>query len=982
MQTGAIMISRRSLVSCILVLSLPLTLLAAEWPDSRAVEKIERMGSFPSLDNSPFADWPVFSSPNMTLPVLAYGHPVAVDLADPANSIRQMVQVSTGSQAEFAFQSVETAARLTYIHFRETREGLPVICGRLDGVLNARGELMRWTLRDYSTWPITQRHLLSAQGAAAALRGTQRAHWTIEKADRDWFPDHDRQVLRPAFWIRLAGDQPQDRWEGIVDAATGETLLEWSGIHTDVITGTIRGPYWQPYDFSDPQIAIHPHEWVTVNGDPLVTGNDGVFSYEAGSAAACSTMLRGPYVEVRNEDADPGRLSLNLNAPFSPFNWDWTLGNAVRGELNLYYHTTFIHDWYKVLDPAFNALDYPMPATCNVGAGYDNAYWNGYGIYFGEGSQYHDFAMFSDVIYHEYTHGVTDGIYPDGMLPYTGQPGAMNEAWSDYIACSINGDPLMGEYLDGYAHSYFRNLESHMVFPQNWVGEVHGDSPFISAPLWTIRQALGADLADSLAHFARYALSETFFDYLVAVLETDDNDGDLSNGTPHDVIIYNAFGDHGIGPGSDPQFAIEDVNLRADGQGQSIGDGDRFMEQGETAELTFTLQNAAPLYPPPATDVQIAVTTADPSITIAGGGQQSVALLPAGASFASAPVVLQFSSSAADHWVILNIDVVSNGGSVTFHYGMEFTLGTPHLLIVEDDPTSDVEHYVRDVVRAQERIYDRATLSAGQSLAPELYPQYGMVLWLSGNDSGNVLTTQDQAQIVAFLSADNKVVLSGQNIVDALSGSDFAQNVLGVEVLNDTVPSHAVTASGAPFASGEWYLLTGSGGAANQTHPDIFNVLGSSQEICHWGRAETGPAAGVLFADGKGVLLGFGIEGVSGMAGSVSRASLLNELYAWAGGLLGDVSEPSITVTPSAWRLGPAYPNPFNASTTILYSVPANAHGELIIYDVLGRLVQSLPLPSSSGVMQWAPHQTSGIYFAQVRWRDGQSEPIKLLQLR
>jgi hypothetical protein len=225
-------------------------------------------------------------------------------------------------------------------------------------------------------------------------------------------------------------------------------------------------------------------------------------------------------------------------------------------------------------------------------------------------------------------------------------------------------------------------------------------------------------------------------------------------------------------------------------------------------------------------------------------------------------------------------------------------------------------------------------------------------------------------------------VLSGQNIVDALSGSDFAQNVLGVQVLNDPVPSHAVTVSGAPFASGEWFLLTGSGGAANQTQPDIFNVLGSSQEICHWGRAETGPAAGVLFADGKGVLLGFGMEAVSGMAGSVPRANLLNELYTWAGGLLGDVSEPPTATAPTAWRLGPAYPNPFNASTTILYSVPANARGELVIYDVLGRLVQALALPSTSGVMQWAPRQTSGIYFAQIRWSGGQSEPIKLLQLR
>lgn len=47
-------------------------------------------------------------------------------------------------------------------------------------------------------------------------------------------------------------------------------------------------------------------------------------------------------------------------------------------------------------------------------------------------------------------------------------------------------------------------------------------------------------------------------------------------------------------------------------------------------------------------------------------------------------------------------------------------------------------------------------------------------------------------------------------------------------------------------------------------------------------------------------------------------------------------------VTPEAAELWPNYPNPFNPSTTIRYSVPATAPTTLSIYDILGRRVRTL----------------------------------------
>lgn len=110
-----------------------------------------------------------------------------------------------------------------------------------------------------------------------------------------------------------------------------------------------------------------------------------------------------------------------------------------------------------------------------------------------------------------------------------------------------------GEWLTGNAHQALRNLENIMVFLRA-TGRAKCTATARSFPRRCGFCAVSCiSYADSLTHYARYAL-ELFDDYFVGVLETDDVDGDLSNGTPNDVAIYGAFGRHGIGPGLAPNL--------------------------------------------------------------------------------------------------------------------------------------------------------------------------------------------------------------------------------------------------------------------------------------------------------------------------------------------------------------------------------------------------------------------------------------------
>ncbi|MGW5302754.1 M4 family metallopeptidase [Streptomyces griseoluteus] len=78
----------------------------------------------------------------------------------------------------------------------------------------------------------------------------------------------------------------------------------------------------------------------------------------------------------------------------------------------------------------------PLNATVHYDKDYDNAFWNGEQMVFGDGDGeiFLDFTIPVDVIGHELTHGVTQYT---ANLAYFGQSGALNESLSDVFGSLI-----------------------------------------------------------------------------------------------------------------------------------------------------------------------------------------------------------------------------------------------------------------------------------------------------------------------------------------------------------------------------------------------------------------------------------------------------------------------------------------------------------------------------------------------------------------
>jgi Zn-dependent metalloprotease len=78
----------------------------------------------------------------------------------------------------------------------------------------------------------------------------------------------------------------------------------------------------------------------------------------------------------------------------------------------------------------------PLDATVHYGKHYDNAFWNGAQMVFGDGDGdlFNRFTVSLDVIGHELTHGVTGD---EARLVYVGESGALNESISDVFGSLV-----------------------------------------------------------------------------------------------------------------------------------------------------------------------------------------------------------------------------------------------------------------------------------------------------------------------------------------------------------------------------------------------------------------------------------------------------------------------------------------------------------------------------------------------------------------
>lgn len=111
-------------------------------------------------------------------------------------------------------------------------------------------------------------------------------------------------------------------------------------------------------------------------------------------------------------------------------------GDAAADEAYDGLGTTFDFFWEAYERNSIDDEGLPLNATVHFGRNYDNAFWNGEQMVFGDGDGelFNRFTGSLDVIGHELAHGVTQD---EAQLRYSGQSGALNESISDVFGSLV-----------------------------------------------------------------------------------------------------------------------------------------------------------------------------------------------------------------------------------------------------------------------------------------------------------------------------------------------------------------------------------------------------------------------------------------------------------------------------------------------------------------------------------------------------------------
>ena len=264
--------------------------------------------------------------------------------------------------------------------------------------------------------------------------------------------------------------------------------------------------------------------------------------------------LEGEYADVETNGVTPNIYSTLSTSSTILFD----NSNSTIQERTAYWAVNEIHDHFKSLMPLLNgspftALDNPMETNIDE-AGSCNAFFNGNSInFYAEGNGCQSTAKIPDVVYHEYGHAINSARYNSGSGMWNG---ALNEGFADVWAFTLTNSPFIGQGWDLVDPNInIRDYQDRKVYPQDLVGEVHADGEIIAGCFWDTY--LNLNNMNQTMDLFKYTFDSgvdgpdgtegtIFTDILVEVLYADDNDADLTNGTPNDIAIVSAFALHGI----------------------------------------------------------------------------------------------------------------------------------------------------------------------------------------------------------------------------------------------------------------------------------------------------------------------------------------------------------------------------------------------------------------------------------------------------
>jgi hypothetical protein len=341
-----------------------------------------------------------------------------------------------------------------------------------------------------------------------------------------------------------------------VDAVNGDILYRDNKVkHIDF---NVRANGYTSNLFGPTAMLPLKHLRVNVGGTDYFSNINGLVTAPGAGPVNPTLTLAGRYIRMYTGANGNTSATFTQSGVTSGSNVDFPHSDpdATIRHMTCYYHANEIHDFMKSKLPSFTAMDNPLTTRVDRTDGNCNAFYNGSSInFYTTAAGCNALSVVNTVVYHEYGHGITNVFWDDQGSSFDN--GGMGEGYSDIWAATLSNSPLIGQGFNvGQPNSLIRRYDINpKVYPQDLVGQVHADGEIIAGAWWATGSLWGSvDSMGDLFAASHYGLAngpngtegKVYFEILIDALQYDDDNGNLSDGTPHFSAIVNGFAAHGI----------------------------------------------------------------------------------------------------------------------------------------------------------------------------------------------------------------------------------------------------------------------------------------------------------------------------------------------------------------------------------------------------------------------------------------------------
>jgi cysteine-rich repeat protein len=491
-----------------------------------------------------------------------------------AQHIALLAPGSTASDFVVVSNVVNPSGEIRTVGFRQRAHGLTVVGGAVAFTFSHdKLMMMSSTALPRIAVRLPQSSLPLATIASAAKTWLGRDGWAVDikaHGDRVIVPivrsrgnragvDIEYRVVET---VTVESSREPGAWNVWIDANDAGPVARESTLH--FASGTVLYNTPDRYPAGTRSAKAAPQANHQVGGAAATSLMDGSVTWATGGSVSVTPGLVGPVVRVSNKQGALATDTLTL-ADGGSVTWSRATEEYADAQLTAFVATSFAKQYTREkLDANLGWLNSQIPVVVNESSTC-NAYSTGNDIHFYRKSsptsqnQCENTGRLVDVVYHEFGHSLHAQSIIDGAGAFDS---SLSEGLADTLAAAITHDHGMGRGFFMTSEP-LRDLDPVGVekkWPDDADGEPHNEGEIIGGTLWDLRKALeakhGPEVGDERLLKIFYGIMQRASDIpssYAEALVADDDDGDLTNGTPNQCEINAAFGLHGL---SDPTITL------------------------------------------------------------------------------------------------------------------------------------------------------------------------------------------------------------------------------------------------------------------------------------------------------------------------------------------------------------------------------------------------------------------------------------------